>query len=128
MPKLHSWSSSSGNVIMIGDAAHAMPASSGQGVNQALEDAFSLAKIPSYECNDEVWPKVLRAWQSWRQDKIDRIHEMMRATNMMRSSELERSKLLETESKDQSTKNNMQWLFDLDLDTLEAKLADHRKL
>ncbi|EXA34177.1 hypothetical protein FOVG_14614 [Fusarium oxysporum f. sp. pisi HDV247] len=97
MPELHSWSSSSGNVIMIGDAAHAMPASSGQGVNQALEDAFSLAKVLSYEWNDEVLPKVLSTWQSWRQDKIDRIHEMMRATNMMRSSELERSKLLDTE-------------------------------
>ncbi|KAK2672883.1 hypothetical protein RAB80_010426 [Fusarium oxysporum f. sp. vasinfectum] len=59
MPKLHSWSSSSGNFIMIGDAAHAMPASSGQGVNQALEDAFSLAKILSYEWNDEAWPSVL---------------------------------------------------------------------
>ncbi|TVY62019.1 FAD-dependent monooxygenase OpS4 [Fusarium oxysporum f. sp. cubense] len=128
MPKLHSWSSSSGKVIMIGDAAHAMPASSGQGVNQALEDAFSLAKVLSYEWNDEVWPKVLSIWQSWRQDKIDRIHEIMRATNMMRSSELERSKLLDTESKDQPTKDNKQWLFDLDLDTLEAKLADHRKL
>jgi 2-polyprenyl-6-methoxyphenol hydroxylase-like FAD-dependent oxidoreductase len=128
MPELHSWSSSSGNVIMIGDAAHAMPASSGQGVNQALEDGFSLAKVLSYEWNDEVWPKVLSTWQSWRQDKIDRIHEMMRATNMTRSSELERSKLLDTESKGQSTKDNMQWLFDLDLDTLEAKLADYRKL
>ncbi|RBR08330.1 hypothetical protein FVER53590_25981 [Fusarium verticillioides] len=40
MPKLSSWSSSSGNVIMIGDAAHAIPASSGQGVNLALEDVF----------------------------------------------------------------------------------------
>ncbi|KAL7755780.1 hypothetical protein ACKLNR_014307 [Fusarium oxysporum f. sp. zingiberi] len=128
MPELHSWSTSSGKVIMIGDAAHAMPASSGQGVNQALEDAFSLAKILSYEWNDEAWPSVLSTWQSWRQDKIDRIHEMMRATNMMRSSELERSKLLDTESKDQSTKDDMQWLFDLDLDTLEAKLVDHRKL
>ncbi|KAH7169333.1 hypothetical protein DER46DRAFT_624548 [Fusarium sp. MPI-SDFR-AT-0072] len=110
MPKLHSWSSSSGNVVMIGDAAHAMPASSGQGVNQTLEDAFSLANILSYEWNDEAWPSVLITWQSWRQNKIDRIHEMMRGTNMMRSSELERSKLLDTENKDQSTKDNMQRL------------------
>lgn len=113
---------------MIDDAAHAMPASSGQGVNQALEDGFSLAKALSHEWNDEVWPKVLSTWQSWRQDKIDRIHEMMRATNMSRSSELERSNFLDTERKSPSTKDNMQWLFDLDLDTLEAKLADHRKL
>jgi 2-polyprenyl-6-methoxyphenol hydroxylase-like FAD-dependent oxidoreductase len=36
MPKLPSWSSSSVNVIMMGDAAHAMPASSVQGVNHAV--------------------------------------------------------------------------------------------
>ncbi|KAF4436033.1 isoflavone reductase family [Fusarium acutatum] len=77
MPKLPRWSSSSGNVIMIGDAAHAMPASSGQGVNQALEDTFSLARVLSGEWNDKAWPSVLSTWQSWRQDKIDRIHELM---------------------------------------------------
>ncbi|RKL38036.1 hypothetical protein BFJ72_g7498 [Fusarium proliferatum] len=124
MPKLPRWSSSSGNVIMIGDSAHAMPASSGQGVNQALEDAFSLARIISQEWSIGAWPSVLSTWQSWRQDKIDRIHEMMRATNMMRASEVERSKLLQTVGGHQSTKIDMQWLYDLDLDTLDAKLAD----
>ncbi|KAF5538422.1 kynurenine 3-monooxygenase [Fusarium napiforme] len=127
MPQLPSWSSSSGNVIMIGDAAHAMPVSSGQGVNQALEDAFSLAKVLSGEWNDEALPWVLSTWQSWRQDKIDRIHEMMRVTNMMRSSEAERSKMRQTIGEDQSLKVDMQWFYDLDLDTLEAKLAEQRK-
>ncbi|KAF5674105.1 kynurenine 3-monooxygenase [Fusarium circinatum] len=128
MPELPSWSSSSGNVVMIGDAAHAMPPSSGQGVNQALEDAFSLAEILSHEWNDEAWPSVLRTWKSWRQGKINRIHEMMRATNMMRSSEAERSKLLQTVDKQKLTNSDMQWLYDLDLDTLEAKLVDQRKM
>ncbi|KAF5568180.1 kynurenine 3-monooxygenase [Fusarium phyllophilum] len=128
MPKLPSWSSSSGNVIIIGDAAHAMPASSGQGVNQALEDAFSLAKVLSDEWNDGDWPRVLSTWQSWRQDKIDRIHRMMRAINMMRSSEVERSKLVQAVGKEQPMMNDMQSLYDLDLDTLEAKLADLKKL
>ncbi|KAF5684779.1 kynurenine 3-monooxygenase [Fusarium denticulatum] len=128
IPKLPSWSSSSGRVIMIGDAAHAMPASSGQGVNQALEDGFSLAKVLSEEWDDEALPSVLSTWQSWRQDKINRIHEMMRVTNMMRSSEVERSKLLQRAGKEKSSKIDMQWLYDLDLDTLEVKLADQRKL
>ncbi|KAF5976481.1 kynurenine 3-monooxygenase [Fusarium coicis] len=124
MPKLYSWSSFSGNVIMIGDAAHAMPASSGQGVNQALEDAFSLAKVLPGEWIDGTLPSVLSTWQSWRQDKIDRIHE----TNMMRSSKVKRAKLIQAADKEQSTKVDMQWLYDLDLDTLEAKLADQRNI
>ncbi|KAF5977582.1 salicylate hydroxylase [Fusarium bulbicola] len=128
MPELPSWSSSSGNVVMIGDAAHAMPPSSGQGVNQALEDAFSLAEVLSHEWNDEAWPLVVRTLKSWRQDKINKIHVMMRVTNIMRSSEAERSKLLQTVDKEKSTNSDMQWLYDLDLDTLDAKLADQRKL
>ncbi|PNP78930.1 hypothetical protein FNYG_07795 [Fusarium nygamai] len=128
MPKPPRWSSSSGNVIMIGDAAHAMPASSGQGVNQALEDAFSLAKVLSYDWNDGALPSVLSTWQSWRQDNIDRIHEMMRVTNMMRSSEVERSKLMQAAGKEHFTKTDMQWLYDLDLDTLDAKLVQQRKI
>lgn len=128
MPKLSSWSSSPGNDIMIGDAAHAMPASSGQGVNQASEDAFSFTKVLSEQLNDEAWPSVLSTWQSWRQDKIERIHEMMGVTNMMRLFEVERSKLMQAAGEEQSTKTDLQWLSYLYLETLEAKLAEQRKI
>ncbi|KZL63912.1 salicylate hydroxylase [Colletotrichum incanum] len=45
VPKLERWASPTGRVIIIGDAAHAMPPSSGQGVNQAFEDAHTLVLL-----------------------------------------------------------------------------------
>jgi 2-polyprenyl-6-methoxyphenol hydroxylase-like FAD-dependent oxidoreductase len=42
-PRLPGWSSASGKIIIMGDAAHAMPPDSGQGVSCAAEDAVSIA-------------------------------------------------------------------------------------
>jgi len=51
-PPLPTWSKSTstktGSLVLIGDAAHALPTSSGQGVSQALEDAQTLAMFCSH--------------------------------------------------------------------------------
>ena len=44
---LDTWSSPSGKVVLVGDAAHAMPPFLGQGANQAMQDAYVLAKCLS---------------------------------------------------------------------------------
>lgn len=45
MPRLPQWFSNSGRVALCGDSAHALPPSSGQGANQALEDVYSLTLL-----------------------------------------------------------------------------------
>ena len=44
-PKLRAWHGMRGRVVLVGDAAHAMPSSSGQGVSQALSDALAVALL-----------------------------------------------------------------------------------
>jgi hypothetical protein len=44
-PRLSHWASPSGRIILIGDAAHAMPPDSGQGVSCAVEDSLSLGLL-----------------------------------------------------------------------------------
>lgn len=45
-PQLPTWERD--GVVLVGDAAHALPSSSGQGSSQALEDVESFAKLLSY--------------------------------------------------------------------------------
>lgn len=129
MPRLTSWASPSGRVVMIGDAAHAMPASSGQGVNQALEDALSLALVLSKTQMNATLPVALGSWQSWRQSKIDKVLQMAKMTNSRRMPEAERLRLLYNQKDDsggsgQALQDPFSWLFDLDLVTLDAKLTE----
>lgn len=52
---LRSWSSHSGRVLLMGDSAHCMSPFLGQGANQAMQDAFSLAAL-IYEYNHNGQP------------------------------------------------------------------------
>lgn len=129
MPRLISWASSTGRVVMIGDAAHAMPPSSGQGVNQAFEDALSLAMVLSSTRMNANLPVALRFWQSWRQGKIEKVLQMAKATNSKRMPEAERLKLLQNQvdgssGRGRAPQDPSAWLFDLDLPTLDAKLME----
>lgn len=47
MPKLERWYSETGRVVLVGNGAHALPPSSGQGVNQALEDVYFITLLLS---------------------------------------------------------------------------------
>ena len=44
---LKPWSSPSGRVVILGDAAHAMAPFLGQGANQALQDSYAVASCVS---------------------------------------------------------------------------------
>jgi 2-polyprenyl-6-methoxyphenol hydroxylase-like FAD-dependent oxidoreductase len=45
VPHMNSWTSEKGRVMILGDAAHAISPSSGQGANQVFEDAYTYALI-----------------------------------------------------------------------------------
>jgi 2-polyprenyl-6-methoxyphenol hydroxylase-like FAD-dependent oxidoreductase len=49
-PKLSTWTGD--GIVLIGDAAHTLPSTSGQGVSQALEDAQALALLLSHYFRD----------------------------------------------------------------------------
>ncbi|MCB9632889.1 MAG: FAD-dependent monooxygenase [Sandaracinus sp.] len=54
-------------VVLIGDAAHAMPPSAGQGASLALEDAMALARSLR---DHEVLPDALRAYEAARRPRV----------------------------------------------------------
>ncbi|OAP60463.1 hypothetical protein AYL99_05465 [Fonsecaea erecta] len=85
VPELSSWSSSSGRVLVIGDAAHAMPPTGGQGAAMAFEDALTLADTlalvdnkkeqePAVNDQPREGPRLLvQQWQTSRKDRVKKI-------------------------------------------------------
>lgn len=98
-PRLVKWYSPShqGRVVILGDAAHALPPGSGQGVNQVLEDVHTLLQVitsfnermgrkngreekremmeEDEDDGTKRWMSLLDFWQEKRQKTIERIFE-----------------------------------------------------
>lgn len=99
LPRLPGWTSDRGRVVLIGDAAHAMPPTSGQGANQAFEDGWTLARVLAETFNtdtdshaaeattttSETLRAALHKWYAQRQQRIDRVLALTRQmTNLRR--------------------------------------------
>lgn len=117
MPKLNRWYSNSGRIVLMGDAAHALPPSSAQGVNQALEDAYTLTLVLSgvHDRSDLKLSEALATWQSHRQARIDAIFDWaMNVTNVSRLSHDERAQLQAAGKLGKESNDDMSWLYGYD--------------
>ncbi|KPI40211.1 6-hydroxynicotinate 3-monooxygenase [Cyphellophora attinorum] len=83
-PILESWTSSSNRIILMGDAAHAMPPTGGQGAAMAFEDAASLAMVFERSDTAEAFDKGVDEWQTTRQDRARKIKEFTTKSGDMR--------------------------------------------
>jgi 2-polyprenyl-6-methoxyphenol hydroxylase-like FAD-dependent oxidoreductase len=73
VPVLGSYLSRLGRVILIGDAAHAMPPTGGQGAAMAFEDAMTLAYILGRSSLVEFPKSLLLKWEAHRMERIAKI-------------------------------------------------------
>jgi 2-polyprenyl-6-methoxyphenol hydroxylase-like FAD-dependent oxidoreductase len=115
VPRLDNWTSPDRRVILLGDAAHAIPPTFGQGANQAFEDAFTLALLLSKLGPQVQLQDALGFWQSFRQERIDKIIELTNMMNKRRLPAAERERLAENE-REESSKNpgaggRLRWLY-----------------
>lgn len=76
VPKLDRWVSDNRRVIILGDAAHAIPPSAGQGINQAFEDVYILALLLARSGEIANLRDALSFWQSYRQGRVDKVFEL----------------------------------------------------
>ena len=120
MARLERWYSKTGRVVIMGDAAHALPPSSGQGINQTLEDVYTfteLLKAPQ----SKNWKEKLEFWQQMRQERIDAVFDWAtNATNVQRLPQADRDKLVrEGKAKDANATegfDDMRWLYRPEID------------
>lgn len=83
VPKLDRWASEKCRVVILGDAAHAIPPSAGQGINQAFEDVYMFALLLGEAAKVDM-QKALTFWQSYRQQRVDKILELNKQIDLRR--------------------------------------------
>lgn len=116
MPRLESWASPAKRVLLVGDSAHAIPPSAGQGVNQAFEDAYSLALLLASLSPKVTQEAALSFWQNWRQGRIDGVLDLTRKVNNQRLPAAEQAKLKKEEVwRGENAEDEMRWLYGVDL-------------
>ncbi|KAK4507778.1 hypothetical protein PRZ48_001513 [Zasmidium cellare] len=126
IPLLEHWTSVNtgsnpqGRIVIIGDAAHALPPSSGQGVNQAFEDINSFAAVLGKLGNDlsrERLQKALHGWQQFRQERVDcvlRLNKHMETLRMPAAALAEKGIANDPETLKANLKKESHEVFKLD--------------
>ncbi len=87
LPALESWTSPSyRRVVLVGDAAHALPPTTGLGASMALEDVYGLSLLVK-KLREEPklrWADAVKFWQTIRQKRIDDILLLTKQLNNKR--------------------------------------------
>jgi 2-polyprenyl-6-methoxyphenol hydroxylase-like FAD-dependent oxidoreductase len=113
VPRLESWTSPTRRVVIVGDAAHAIPPSAGQGINQAFEDVYMLALVLGHRQNIVDMAAALAFWQSSRQDRVDRILELNKQIDLRRMPADDQGSRYEREEFDLGWLYNPQFVADV---------------
>ena len=121
VPRLEKWASSSGRVIILGDAAHAIPPTAGQGVNQAFEDVYMLAALLARLSPKTTLPATLDFWHSSRQERVDKVLHLTKQMNAKRLPLSEQAKLVAHDiwkggQDEKRAGEDLAWLYGVDLD------------
>ncbi|KAF7191890.1 FAD-dependent monooxygenase OpS4 [Pseudocercospora fuligena] len=82
---LPAWTSSSGKVVLLGDACHSMPPYSGQGTALGIEDAAVLSELlADVSPGDDLRPR-LKLYEELRRSRCERIRKYAKAIGRTRS-------------------------------------------
>ena len=133
MPRLAKWISPGGRVLILGDSAHAIPPTAGQGANQAFEDGYTLAMLLSSLSPPHItMADAIGFWQAMRQERVDQVIQLTSQLNNMRLPTAEKEKLDQAsvwhEDKSQAEGGGqMAWLFAPQLDEKVTSWIQGRK-
>ncbi|GKT47218.1 FAD-dependent urate hydroxylase [Colletotrichum spaethianum] len=114
LPALERWASEKGRVLVLGDAAHAVPPTTGQGASMALEDAATLALIMKrmIEGQGKIgWEEGVGFWQGIRRERLGALVVL---TKMLNNKRLPSDKMAELPREEvwfEEGEGQMKWLY-----------------
>lgn len=116
LPDLESWTSlPHRRVILVGDAAHSIPPTGGQGACQAIEDAYTLAMMISTITRANLPPESLArsigGWQAARQERIQKARVFTKQIDNNRFPAEERAKLPAGTYWETGKHPDLRWLY-----------------
>lgn len=127
LPDLPSWTSlPHRRTILVGDAAHSIPPTGGQGACQAIETAYTLAmvistisKIPNMPA--DAYARSIASWQSARQERVQRARLFTKQLDNNRLPPAERAKLPAGTYWEAGQHPDLSWLYGAGLANSQAK-------
>ncbi|KAL2012229.1 hypothetical protein VTN00DRAFT_4947 [Thermoascus crustaceus] len=127
VPKLETWVSRQCRVVILGDAAHAVPPSTAQGVNQAMEDIYTFARVLAVCGRREVAAiaPALKTWHHHRQERIDRLLELNVQINTRRMPKLSNHDDVKNKNFVED-KFELEWLYTVDLEKMVQNCLPNR--
>lgn len=112
MSPLDTWTSLGKRVILLGDAAHAIPPASGQGAAQAFEDAYSLSLLLSKLSPQLKFGAALDWWQKYRMGRTKTILELTKKMNEKRvPAENQPNPELDRRGEEENELEKLDWLY-----------------
>ena len=111
VPKLPNWSSLGNRVIIVGDAAHAVPPTAGQGASQGFEDTFTLAGLLANVSERVPLEDALKWWKDMRQERVDQVIALTLQLNNARLPLAEREKLMVGQTWQSGDAGELEWLY-----------------
>ncbi|KAF8861501.1 kynurenine 3-monooxygenase [Acephala macrosclerotiorum] len=128
VPKVDSWTSLRKRVIILGDAAHAIPPTAGQGASQAFEDVYALSLLLSKLSDKVKLDDALDFWQQYRMARVDEVLALTNALNVKRLPAEEKSKMPhEIMFNDNGDGLQQMWLFKPNIEEKVLRWVDEQE-
>ena len=141
VPETPRWFSEKGRVIFLGDSAHAIPPTGGQGAAQAFEDAVTLGLTLKRIYEPNPMPDVhtgatqssaiemLTRWCNHRKERVKKVHDFTsRNGELMKSSPMwvqqaAKEWVIWASMKASGPRSGMEWLYQYHCENVLAALA-----
>jgi 2-polyprenyl-6-methoxyphenol hydroxylase-like FAD-dependent oxidoreductase len=111
LPSIPRWVSSGKPVILVGDAAHAIAPTAGQGACQALEDALTLSVLFSGLSSPAAMGHGLEFWEKVRRERVEKVKALTLQLGNNKLPQEEREKLPSGEYWNSGEQPDLFWLY-----------------